>query len=47
MLADVVFVNFVHQWRALMFKIDSEWQICEQVVMTYLFIFLDFYPEIC
>ena len=33
----VVCVNFLHTWRDLQFKVDSEWQIFEKLFMAILF----------
>ena len=33
----VVCVNFIHKWRNLQFKLDSERQICEKLLMAILF----------
>ena len=35
----VVCVNFIHKWRDLQFKVDSERQILEKLIMTILFTF--------
>ena len=42
----VVCVNFIHDWRDLQFKVDSDRQIFEKLLMA-IFLHLEFLPEIC
>ena len=42
----VVCVNFIHKWRDLQFKVDSEQQIWETFHGNFIY-FSEFLPEIC
>ena len=42
----VVCVNFIHEWRQLQFKVDSERQIFEKLFMQF-YLLPEFLPEIC
>ena len=42
-----VCVNFIHKWRELQFKVDSERQIYLKNFSWQLYLLLEFSPEIC
>ena len=43
----VVCVNFIHKWRDLQFKVDSERQIFWETFHGNFFLLSEFFPEIC
>ena len=43
----VVCVNFIHQWRDLQFKVDSERQIFWETFHRNFYLLSEFLPEIC
>ena len=43
----VVCVNFIHKWRDLQFKVDSERQILKNLFCDGFCLHLEFWPEIC
>ena len=43
----VVFVNFIHKWRDLKFKVDFERQIFWETFQGNLYILSELLPEIC
>ena len=44
----VVCVNFIHKWRDLQFKVDSEQKIfCETFHGNFFYLLPEFLPEIC
>ena len=40
-------VNFIHKWRDLQFKADSERQIFLRNFSRQIYLLLEFFPEIC
>ena len=40
-------VNFIHKWRDLQFKVDSEWQIFWETYHGKFYLLSEFLPEIC
>ena len=43
----LVCVNFIHKWRDLQFKFDSEWQIFWETFHVNFILLSEFLPEIC
>ena len=43
----VVCVNFIHKWRDLQFKVDSEWQIFWETFHGNFYLLSEFLPKIC
>ena len=43
----VVWVNFIHKWRDLQFKVDSERQILGKLFHGNFYLLSEFLPEIC
>ena len=43
----IVCVNFIHKWRDLQFKINSDWQIFWETFSSQFYLLSVFLPEIC